>query len=122
MSRYMVRICADGQIERIPCKGLLKLQVLQDLVGGYIETVPVRKKSDEDAWILLIVDEEGRLKGKPLNKPATLLADVPHGIVGDAVLVGAMGPDLIGLNEKFVDVIMRILERIVSELKAEGKS
>ena len=103
MSRYMVRICSNGQIERIPCKGILKLQVLQDLVGGYIETVLVRMKPEEGVWPLLIVDEEGRLKGKPLNTAATLLADVDHNIVGDAVLVGAMGlvlklPLLRGLN------------------------
>lgn len=121
MSRYMVRICSDGQIERIPCKGLLKLQVLQDLVGGYIETVPVRMKPEEGVWPLLIVDEEGKLKGKPLNTAATLLADVDHSIVGDAVLVGAMGPELIGLRKSESARIAQILEGVSSVRKAEDE-
>lgn len=121
MSRYMVRICADGQIGRIPCKGILKLQVLQDLVGGYIETVLVRMKPEEGVWPLLIVDEEGRLKGKPLNTAATLLADVDHSIVGDAVLVGAIGAELIGLSKSESARIAQILEGVSSANKSEGK-
>ena len=109
MSRYMVRICADGQIERIPCKGILKLDTLQKLVGGYIETVPVRMKPEEGVRPLLIVDEEGRLKGKPLNTAATLIADVDHSIVGDAVLVGAMGQELIGVSRETAD---KVAERL----------
>lgn len=121
MSRYMVRICADGQIGRIPCKGTLKLQVLQDLVGGYIETVLVRMKPEEGVWPLLIVDEEGRLKGKPLNTAATLLADVDHSIVGDAVLVGAIGAELIGLSKSESARIAQILEGVSSARKAEDE-
>lgn len=109
MSRYMVRICSDGQIERIPCKGILKLDTLQKLVGGYIETVPVRMKPEEGVWPLLIVDEEGRLKGKPLNTAATLLADVDHSIVGDAVLVGAIGAELIGVSRETADKVAECL-------------
>lgn len=121
MSRYIVRICADGQIHRIPCKGILKLDTLQKLVGGYIETAPVRMKPEEGVWPLLIVDEEGRLKGKPLNTAATLLADVDHSIVGDAVLVGAMGPELIGLRKSEAARIAQILEGVSSVRKAEDE-
>ena len=117
MSRYMVRICSDGQIERIPCKGILKLDTLQKLVGGYIETVPVRMKPEEGVGPLLIVDEEGRLKGKPLNTAA----NVDHSIVGDAVLVGAIGAELIGLSKSESARIAQILEGISSVRKAEDE-
>lgn len=121
MSRYIVRICSDGQIERIPCKGILKLDTLQKLVGGYIETVLVRMKPEEGVWPLLIVDEEGRLKDKPLNTAATLLADVDHSIVGDAVLVGAIGAELIGLRKSEAARIAQILEGVSSVRKAEDE-
>lgn len=40
---------------------------LQELVGGYIEAVPVGKGH------YVICDEEGKLKNKPLNIPATVM-------------------------------------------------
>ncbi len=62
------------------------LRQLQGLVGGYIEGVTLRNGH------MLYINEEGKLKGLPVNDVATDLArdvlspwDV---IVGDAVLVG----------------------------------
>ena len=46
----------------------MSLEKLQEIVGGYIRIV---KLSDGRT---MIVDEEGLLKNKPLNKPATELA------------------------------------------------
>ena len=65
------------------------LEALQHAVGGYIETVPL------PAGGVMIVDEEGRLKGKPDNAIASLAAGI--GIVGDALIVGVDG-------EEFCDV------------------
>ena len=67
-----------------------KLETLQKLVSGYVETVPsaldatwAREKADR---LVLLVDEEGRMKCKPANQKATQLAhrgrcraDVPAG-------------------------------------------
>ena len=46
----------------------MPLEKLQEIVGGYIGIV---KLSDGRT---MIVDEEGLLKDKPINKPATKLA------------------------------------------------
>ena len=54
---------------------------LQKAVGGYIEIVSVPPWSD----IILIVDEEGRLKHKRCNEAASEMAG--QYIVGDAVLM-----------------------------------
>lgn len=51
---------------------------LQGYVGGYIEIVRLPNS------YILVVDEEGRLKNKKLNKKASELAGQP--IVGDVVL------------------------------------
>lgn len=60
------------------------LEDYQRLVGGWLETVPTFIKGH-----LLLIDEEGKLKGLPLNDLATLCSAVcaPDFIVGDAVLV-----------------------------------
>lgn len=59
-----------------------ELHVLQQLVGGYIETLTLF----EDACLLC--DEEGKLKGKPYN--CTVLGEP---IVGDLLLVGTRGDE-----------------------------
>lgn len=59
------------------------LKELQDYVGGYIEVV--RLKNDR----LMIVDEEGKCKNKPINLTASLVLFSENRcdrIVGDVVL------------------------------------
>ena len=56
-----------------------KLREVQKLVGGYVEVVYLR-----DGRIML-VDEEGLLKGSPLNRAASRMAGRP--IVGNAVVM-----------------------------------
>lgn len=61
------------------------LEELQGFVGGYIEFVSV----SDDGKLVLIIDEEGKLKEKPDNEVATLKAAgfIRHGdfIVGNAL-------------------------------------
>jgi hypothetical protein len=86
---------ANGSIENIePRNGKhWQLEELQDLVGGYIEVA----RTLSGTW--LVIDEEGKLKNKPLNVSATRIYQYgSHDpIVGDAVLVTTFfelnGPD-----------------------------
>lgn len=55
---------------------------LRELVGGWLEVV--RTRDDR----IMVIDEEGKLKGKPLNQPATILyGSTADYIAGDAVLM-----------------------------------
>jgi len=58
------------------------LESMQQAVGGRIQII--RFGSQEQ---LMVLDEEGKLKNKPINKVATLLANI-HGdyIVGDVLI------------------------------------
>jgi len=60
-----------------------ELEALQDSVGGYIQAVPLGKGN-----VIVICDEEGRLKGKPYNCKAGLID-----FVGTILLVGEDGED-----------------------------
>ena len=66
---------------------------LQTVVGGYIEIL----RTIDDRW--LVVDEEGKLKRKPLNANATILYKygAHDAIVGTALVVDTKleldGPD-----------------------------
>ena len=60
------------------------LQNLQRIVGGYIETVTL------PGGVVIICDEEGRIKGKPFNcviYPHSIAARVDF--CGDIIAVGA---------------------------------
>ena len=74
-------IQTDGSIRKAetPPKELLK--TLQDLVGGIIQTVPMKY----DPSHLVVCHEEGRLLGLPWNKIASQLTR--NDIVGDCVVV-----------------------------------
>lgn len=69
-----------------PKSAHFSLEELQGYVGGYIELIRLNK-------VLLVVDEEGKLKGKPVNMRATALyrryVKTSDYIVGDALLVPA---------------------------------
>ena len=60
-----------------------KLEELQAIVGGYIEVLPINNKE------VLVCDEEGKLKGYPLNIAATDIVQsngISNYIVGDVLI------------------------------------
>lgn len=79
------------KVLKITCTGMEqielenKLSVLQEQVDGYIEVFHFGRKDARS-----ICDEEGRLKDKPLNFPATLMTDIM--LYGTVLIVG-IDPD-----------------------------
>ena len=80
-------IYADGRVTPFkPKNGTdFSLEELQNVVGGYIEILDLRNGQ------IIVVNEEGKLKGLPVNQIATeayCMRFQPYGdiIVGDVVL------------------------------------
>lgn len=87
--------CDDGES--------MALKSLQEMVDGYIECVNnliFDTELSEDVEPVLVVNEEGRLKGFKINRAATIMAVDGFGIVGNAVLMAARGDELVGFLEK----------------------
>ena len=63
------------------------LEALQGAVGGYIETMPI-VAMDSDGKAVMVMDEEGRLKGKEPN-----IAVCGVNIVGTVLLCGQDGDE-----------------------------
>lgn len=75
-----------GEWPILPANGeKFTLEELQMIVGGYIEIVHLTDKT------LMVLDEEGKLKGKKMNLYATglfrRLKQVQDYIVGDVMIV-----------------------------------
>lgn len=93
MDRYMIVIPAKNRAFNMKCDDgdSMKLETLQKLVGGPIEPVPAllsaewAREKDVDG-ILLLVNEEGRLKGLPENPRAEEM--VSYAAPAHAKLVG----------------------------------
>ena len=76
---------------------------MQELVGGPIEVVPTyleaswaRENVDQ---IVLVVNEEGRLRGMPHNPAASELTPALPDIVGTAVLLVTKGEEMLGFEK-----------------------
>lgn len=83
------------------------LKALQSAVGGYIKTVTFA----EDCT--LVVNEEGKLKGLPMN--FRIFGDV---IAGTAVLAGVNGEEFCSLTDKQEETVRTLLRcGYVSELQ-----
>ena len=79
-----------------------RLEAYQDLVEGYIETcTPVQLR---DHKIELLANEEGLLRGLPLNENL-----VPFFLVGNVVAVGVDGEDFVGLTDDQIDYLRAFL-------------
>ena len=78
---------SDGSEKQVfPANGMdFKLNELQSFVDGYIEVVMLDKTSE-----IMVVNEEGKLKGLPINRNATeyLLrnSQIDDIIVGDVLV------------------------------------
>ena len=74
-----------------------ELEELQQLVGGYIETIPYKDN------IIILIDEEGRLKDSENN-----IAVPKYGmLVGNIIFIGTKGEDFISLTEDQIQEILR---------------
>lgn len=94
--------CKVGEPARpIDITGTLKS--MQELVGGYIETVPY----GHIRGLVCVVNEEGKLLGLPPNK---IIADGEDIIVGDFFVALVDGEDIIGLNEPLERFVMSTVE------------
>lgn len=76
---------ADGTIlEVVPANGTdFQLDELKKMVDGYIEIVPAGEGK------IMVLDDEGKLKGKPVNDAATMIfmqAGFYDTIVGDVLV------------------------------------
>ena len=90
----------------------LELKAMQDIVGGYIETVPAALAAgwshEQGVGLTLIINEEGKLLGLPLNPLATDMAGICNDvIVGNAILMGARGEEFIGLTKEAAENIVK---------------
>lgn len=75
---------------------------IRDAIGGWIERVVLIESTDETYGLDVWADEEGLLRGLPVNPVATLLArtfGVGNVIVGPVVVTGSRPPDVTGCPE-----------------------
>lgn len=81
---HLIAVRADGTVEIWPLDAQPKLEVLKDIVGGYIEAVPwfdrlmghgvpALAEMFKNEPCLAFCNEEGKLKGLPYNDLATRL-------------------------------------------------
>ena len=86
-----ISIPAEGEAQVVEIDN--ELTALQKAVGGHIETVTIASDA------CLICDEEGRLKGKPLNARASILGIL---VVGDVLVVGVNEDDFTDVPEPMI--------------------
>lgn len=82
-TNVVAKLYADGRVERGEWK--MTLSQMQEFVGGYIAITAAKERRRA-----LVVDDEGILKERPVNRNATDLAaheNSGFGLVGDALLI-----------------------------------
>lgn len=111
MTEKVIVITTDNEISirDLEVKNDSMLEALQQIVGGYIETVrPIRLRGD----LLMIVNEEGLLQNLPVNEVGSYLYGIDlHGnpIVGNIAIV-AHGyrngePDIVGFGMEQLEAV-----------------
>lgn len=113
MERYAIIIRPNEETVLLHCYhgDSLDLKVLQEIVEGHIETVPTVMSSgwskEKDVGLTLIINEEGKLLGLPVNQTATDMATIYNDvIVGNAILMGTTEEDFIGLTKEAAEHIV----------------
>lgn len=112
--KHVLVIRPDGTIkQRNWPKRDEQLHFLQEQVGGYIETVRTGTPG-----VIMVINEEGRLKGLPYNSLASRVYYEGFGaspIVGTAVLVKDAGDELDGLDQAAATLMMGHLFELKTE-------
>lgn len=96
-----------------------RLEDYQGLVGGFIEYVPYMFRGES---CTMIVDEDGLIKGRPLNSIASLMVNQP--IVGDVVIIGSAYGHGQEMGEANRDAMLSMMQAIweVNTSKEENRT
>lgn len=96
------------------------LKDLQEFVGGHIEFVAPELLRPIDPFLLMCLDDEGKIKEKPINGLASVLYGNPFDcIAGDVVLLTRFNPDPTAepdgyaIPETTAGKIVSLLERMI---------
>lgn len=115
-----VKITTDNKISVIDVN-FNDFRAIQRAIGGHFETVHTQLMADyfHDPSVIMLVDEEGIIKGLPLNLVGSALyGTVKHGnpIVGDLIFGIAAGEDIVapddveGLKERLLHTFTGLQE------------
>ena len=83
-----------------PESGLLK--TMQNTVDGFIEVIP----HPDNAELLIVCDEEGKMKDKPFNRPVYVDGIRMNVICGDFFICRNDGVDMVSLTEEDIDWLL----------------
>lgn len=83
------------------------LKSMQDIVGGYIETFPL------DGSVIVVLNEEGKLKNLPINFSVMTETGYIEHIVGNVFLCRAGIEDFESLTDDDINYFMRLMSNNV---------
>lgn len=89
MNILMYKVGRPPEVIEVECE----LHAMQELVDGNLEVIVL-----EESFIL-IADEEGILKGKPVNRNVYMWGQ-PRSVVGDFFICKAAGESFVGLTDE----------------------
>lgn len=99
------------ELSVIECLEKDYLQMLNHIVGGFIETLPiylcVRNCPEELKNVLIILDEEGKIKEKPIN----IVLETDY-LAGDIAFVTIDGEEMRGLSEEQINILQELIYMI----------
>ena len=99
------------EVEIVECESEESYECLVKIVGGYLESLPFNAmigiECQELNNVVVMLDEEGKLKQKPIN--IKVLYDY---IVGDIAFVGTKGAEIIGLTDKQIELIQEVVNKL----------
>ena len=103
---YQLRI---DKKTNLPCKGFLSevditLEAMQAYVGGYIECIPLTQE------IIMIVNENGKIMGMPINRYWISKGKPIDAIVGNILCVRNSGEEFASILESDIPVILEKLQ------------
>lgn len=104
-----ITITTTSHVDTLELTEATELADLQRAVGGYIQIIELTEE------LAMVIEEEGKLKNKPVNDIATRLTQhfnaglqADDAIVGDAVLIGQRNGSTIDVPALAVDALERL--------------
>lgn len=103
MKQKTVKVTTDNKISLIDID-FGNFKSIQQAIGGHFETVRTQLMADyfKDVSMIMLVDEEGLIKGLPVNSLGCALYGTPqHGcpIVGNLIFARIAGEDIVAPDD-----------------------